>query len=115
MPVNQLIQHSPPHPGAILQELYFEPLGLTLADAAQQLLISRPNLSAITNGRAGISPLMAVKLAKAFKTTPQYWMNLQGNYDLWQVLQQKKEVLRGIRFLGVEEGKSKRRRVRLAL
>ena len=114
MATDQLIQHSPPHPGEILQELYFGPLGLTLTDASQKLLISRPNLSAIINGRAGISPLMAVKLARAFKTAPQYWMNLQGNYDLWRILKEKGKDLQGIRFLGEEESSSKRKRLRLA-
>ena len=83
--MKELIQHSPPHPGEILQELYFEPLGLSVTEGAQHLLITRPNLSAIINSKAGISPLMAVKLGKAFKTTPHYWLSLQANYDLWQI------------------------------
>lgn len=78
------LQHDPPHPGEILQDFYFEPLGLTVTKAAEKLLISRPNLSAILHGKAGISPLMALKLAKAFDTTPQYWINLQTSYDLWK-------------------------------
>jgi addiction module HigA family antidote len=80
------IQHSPPHPGEILQEFYFEPLGLTISEAAKKLLITRPNLSSIINGKAGLSPLMTVKLSKAFKTSPQFWMNIQASHDLWQVL-----------------------------
>jgi addiction module HigA family antidote len=87
------IQHSPPHPGKILQEFYFEPLGLTISEAAKKLLIIRPNLSSIINGKAGLSPLMAVKLSKAFKTSPQFWMNIQTSHDLWQVLH--KSRLRG--------------------
>ncbi|MFN7493919.1 MAG: HigA family addiction module antitoxin [Cyclobacteriaceae bacterium] len=80
------IQHSPQHPGEILQEYYFEPLGLSISDAAKKLLITRSNLSSIVNGKAGISPLMAVKLSKAFNTSPEYWMNLQASHDLWQVI-----------------------------
>jgi addiction module HigA family antidote len=80
------IQHSPPHAGEILQEYYLEPLGLTISDAAKKLLITRPNLSSIVNGKAGLSPLMAVKLSKAFNTSPEYWMNLQASHDLWQVM-----------------------------
>jgi addiction module HigA family antidote len=90
--VKKFIQHSPPHPGEILHELYFEPLKLTVTDAAEKLLISRPNLSAIVNGKAGISPTMAVKLARAFNTTPHYWLNLQANYDLWDVMENDKGV-----------------------
>lgn len=85
--MKNFIQHDPPHPGEILLELYFEPLKLSVTDAADKLLISRPNLSAILNGRAGISAAMAIKLSRAFNTTPHYWLNLQANYDLWQVLQ----------------------------
>lgn len=79
-----MIQSNPPHPGDILFEFYLEPLKLSITEASEKLLIARPNLSAIINGKAGISPLMALKLAKACDTTPQYWMNLQANYDLWQ-------------------------------
>lgn len=85
--MKKFIQHNPPHPGEILFEFYFEPLKLTITSAAEKLLITRPNLSAIINRKAGISPQMAVKLAKAFNTTPHYWLNLQANYDLWQVLE----------------------------
>jgi len=81
--MKKLIQHSPSHPGTILQEFYLEPLKLNITEAAGKLQITRPNLSAIVNGKAGISALMALKLAKAFRTTPQFWMNLQANYDLW--------------------------------
>jgi addiction module HigA family antidote len=83
-----LIQHDPSHPGTILHEFYFEPLNLNITEAAEKLQITRPNLSAIVNGKAGISAVMALKLAKAFKTTPQFWMNLQTNYDLWQASKQ---------------------------
>jgi addiction module HigA family antidote len=93
------IQHSPPHPGEILQEFYFEPLGLTISEAAKKLLITRPNLSSIINGKAGLSPLMAVKLSKAFKTSPQFWMNIQASHDLWQVLHKKKNTLKGVEQL----------------
>ncbi len=91
--MKKLIQHEPPHPGEILHELYFEPLGITVTDAASKLLISRPNLSAIINGKAGISPMMATKLGKAFNTTPNYWLNLQANYDLWAIFQSKNRTI----------------------
>jgi addiction module HigA family antidote len=84
--MNAFIQHSPPHAGEILQEYYLEPLGLSISGAAKKLLITRPNLSSIVNGKAGITPLMAVKLSKAFNTSPEYWMNLQASHDVWQVI-----------------------------
>lgn len=88
----KFIQANPPHPGEILAGLYFEPLKLTVTDAAGKLLIARPNLSAIINGKAGISASMALKLAKAFDTSPQFWLNLQMSYDLWQCYENDKSV-----------------------
>jgi len=75
--------HNPPHPGEIIRELCLEPLEVTVTDAAEALGVSRKTLSAILNGRAGISPEMAIRLAKAFDTTPESWMNQQMQYDLW--------------------------------
>ncbi len=90
--MKRFIQHSPPHPGEILSVYYFEPLGLTVSEAATKLHITRPNLSSIVNGKAGLSPLMAMKLAKAFNTSPQYWMNIQVSHDLWKVMEKEKDV-----------------------
>ena len=75
--------HNPPHPGEIIRELCLEPLGVTVTAAAEALGVSRKTLSAILNGRAGISPEMAIRFAKAFDTTPESWMNQQMQYDLW--------------------------------
>ena len=63
--------HNPPHPGEILKSLCLEPLGLTVTDAAEALSVSRKTLSSILNGRAGISPEMAVRLSIAFDTTAE--------------------------------------------
>ena len=76
--------HNPPHPGEVLKELCLEPLGLSVTRAAEALGVSRKTLSAILNGRAGISPEMALRLSKAFGTTPESWLNQQMHYDLWQ-------------------------------
>ena len=84
------IQHDPPHPGEMLLEFYLQPLALSVKDAAEILLISRPRLSDIIKGKAGISPLVALKLSKAFKTTPYLWMNMQNRYDLWKAYQNLK-------------------------
>lgn len=88
--MKKFIQYDPPHPGEILSEFYLEPLNLTVTEAAEKLFITRPNLSAIINRKAGISAHMAIKLAKAFKTTPHYWLNLQAAYDLWQAMSKHK-------------------------
>jgi len=75
--------HNPPHPGEVLRELCLEPLGLTVTDAAEALGVSRKTLSTILNGRAGISPEMAIRLSKAFGTSAESWLNQQMQYDLW--------------------------------
>lgn len=79
--------HDPPHPGEILRELCIEPLGLTVTQAAEGLGVSRKTLSAILNGRAGISPEMALRLSKAFDTSPESWLNQQMQFDLWRAKQ----------------------------
>jgi addiction module HigA family antidote len=75
--------HNPPHPGEVLKELCLEPLGLSVTRAAEALGVSRKTLSAILNGRAGISPEMALRLSKAFGTSPESWLNQQMHYELW--------------------------------
>ncbi len=75
--------HNPPHPGEVLRELCLEPLGLTVTGAAEALGVSRKTLSAILNGRAGISPDMAIRLSKAFGTSAESWLHQQMQYDLW--------------------------------
>ena len=84
--------HNPPHPGEILRELCLDPLGLSVTEAADALGVSRKTLSAILNGRAGISPEMAIRLSKAFDTSPESWLNQQQQYDLWQALSSEAEI-----------------------
>lgn len=73
----------PVHPGEVLREDYIKERGLTVTEVAKGLGIARENLSAIVNGRAGISPELAVKLSEAFGNTTQFWVNLQKNYEVW--------------------------------
>jgi len=75
--------HNPPHPGEVLKELCLEPLGISVTRTAEALGVSRKTLSAILNGRAGISPEMALRLSKAFDTSAESWLNQQMQYDLW--------------------------------
>ena len=84
--------HNPPHPGEILRSLCLEPLGLSVTDAAEALGVSRKTLSAILNGRAGISPEMAVRLSIAFDTTAESWLNQQTQFDLWHAEQSRKQL-----------------------
>jgi addiction module HigA family antidote len=75
---------NPPHPGRILKQECIEALGLSVTETALKLGISRQTLSEIINGKSGITPTMALKLAKAFNTTPEFWLNMQQKYDLAQ-------------------------------
>ena len=84
--------HNPPHPGEVLRTLCLEPLNVTVTEAARALDVSRKTLSAILNGRAGISPEMAVRLSIAFGTSAESWLNQQTQYDLWHVEQRRKEL-----------------------
>ena len=87
-----MLMHDPPHPGEVIRELCMEPLGLSVTEAASALGISRKTLSAIVNGRAGISPEMAVRLSIAFDTTAESWLNQQLQYDLWNAEQHRDEL-----------------------
>ena len=87
-----MIQHNPPHPGEILRELCLEPLGISVTAAAESLGVSRKTLSAILNGRAGISPEMAIRLSMAFDTSAESWLNQQMQYDLWLAEKKRKSL-----------------------
>jgi addiction module HigA family antidote len=84
--------HNPPHPGEILRSLCLEPLGLSVTDAAKGLGVSRKTLSAVLNGRAGVSPEMAVRLSIAFNTSAESWLNQQVRYDLWRAEKNRKSL-----------------------
>ncbi len=84
--------YDPAHPGEILRELCLEPLGLSVTRAAEALGVSRKTLSAILNGRTGISPEMAIRLSIAFDTSAESWLNQQTQYDLWQARQKQREI-----------------------
>lgn len=75
--------HNPPHPGEVVRALCIEPLDLSVTEAAAGLGVTRKTLSAILNGRAGISPEVAIRLGKAFGTSAESWLNQQVQYDLW--------------------------------
>lgn len=74
---------NPSHPGLLIKD-NIDTLEITITQAALKLGISRQSLSEIINGKTGITPSMALKLAKAFGTTPEFWLNMQQKYDLAQ-------------------------------
>ena len=79
--------YNPPHPGEIIREFCTEPLGLTVTSAAKSLGVSRKTFSALLNGRSGISPEMAMRLSRVFGRSPEGWLKLQLQFDLWRTQQ----------------------------
>jgi addiction module HigA family antidote len=87
-----MLMYNPPHPGEIIKELCLEPLGISVTAAAKGLGVSRKTLSAILNGRAGISPEMAIRLSIAFDTSAESWLNQQSQFDLWLAEQHRSDL-----------------------
>ena len=83
--------HNPPHPSSVLRE-YLGDLAVTTA--AAHLRITRVTLSRVLNGKAGISAAMAIRLAAALGTTPELWMNMQSQYDLWRARRARQPSVR---------------------
>jgi addiction module HigA family antidote len=73
----------PAHPGSILRLHYLEPLDISVTDLAKELKLSRKTVSKILNKRGAVTTDVALRLSRAFDTTPELWLNLQRNYDLW--------------------------------
>ncbi|HEY4309499.1 MAG TPA: HigA family addiction module antitoxin [Pirellulales bacterium] len=74
----------PVHPGTIVKHDCIDELGLSVTKAAAVLGVARPTLSRVINGRAAVSPEMAIRLSKAFGSRPEAWLKLQLAYDLAQ-------------------------------
>lgn len=84
--------HNPPHPGEIVRHECLEPLGLTVTRAAQGLGVTRQALSDLVNGKAGVSVEMAIRLSKAFGSTPRTWLGMQTAYDLWHARERAEHI-----------------------
>ena len=82
----------PPHPGLSVRHDCLEPLGLTVTEAAKSLGVSRKQLSDIVNGRSGISPVMAIRLDKAFGGGAGAWYRLQAAYDLARAMRHADDI-----------------------
>ena len=83
---------NPPHPGRIVRQECLEPLGLSLTDGAKALGVSRNALSELINERRGISPEMAIRLAKAFGSGADTWHNMQAAYDMAQAMKHANQI-----------------------
>ncbi len=77
--------HRPLHPGILVKDALINHTGLSVTEAAEYLGVTRTTLSRLLNGHAGISPEMALRLAKFFQTSVESWINLQAQYDAWLI------------------------------
>jgi addiction module HigA family antidote len=86
--------HNPAHPGEVLREYLPESLGVT--EAARRLGVTRQALSALLNGRSGVSAEMALRLESALGTSAEMWLEMQAGYDLWRARQQRRPKIERI-------------------
>ena len=87
-----MAMHNPPHPGGIVRRQCLQPLGLSVTRAAEGLGVTRQALSDLVNERRGISTEMAIRLSKAFGSTPETWLGMQMAYDLWQARKRAEQI-----------------------
>lgn len=90
--VKSMALHNPPHPGGIVRRQCLEPLGLSVTDAAKALGVTRQALSDLVNESAGVSVEMAIRLSKAFGSTPETWLGMQMAHDLWQARSRARNI-----------------------
>ncbi len=88
----QFEMHNPPHPGEVFRRLYLEPSGVSVTEGAKRLGVTRKTLSQLTNGHAGISSEMALRIAMATGTTAESWVDMQAYYDLWHARKKTKNL-----------------------
>jgi addiction module HigA family antidote len=84
--------HAPPHPGGLVRRQCLEPLALSVTKAAKALGVTRQALSDVVNEKAGISVEMAIRLSKAFGSSPETWLGMQMAYDLWAARRRFDEI-----------------------
>jgi addiction module HigA family antidote len=82
-----MAMHNPPHPGAFIQEVYLTPNEMSGRELALQLGVAASTLNRVLNEVSGVSPEMALRLSKALGRSPESWLTMQHNYDLWQAKQ----------------------------
>lgn len=86
--MSRRMTRKPTHPGEMIKEEYMKALRLTVTSLAERLGVSRKTLSTIVNERAAVSPDMALRLSRAFGTSPELWLNMQKSHDLWTAEQE---------------------------
>ena len=79
-----MAMHKPPHPGEFIRETYIEPLNISIRSLAENLDVAVSTLARVVSERSAVSPEMALRLSKALGRSPESWLAMQDNYDLWQ-------------------------------
>lgn len=77
-------QYSPPHPGAFIRRVYLESNASSSYEIATRLQVNPSTFNRLVNGKAGVSPVMALKLSKVLGRSPESWLAIQRNFDLWE-------------------------------
>lgn len=91
-----LVSRKPTHPGEVLREEYMAELGLSVSELASSLGVSRQTVNELVSERRALSPDMALRLARYFGTSAQFWLNMQRNVDLWNSLDLERESIDNI-------------------
>ena len=86
----------PTHPGEMLREEFLIPMGITQRELAQAIHVPYQRINELVNGKRGVTPGTALRLAKFFGTSPDFWMNLQLRWDLWRAQQKESQALERI-------------------
>ncbi|MEH6822467.1 MAG: HigA family addiction module antitoxin [Motiliproteus sp.] len=76
--------HNPPHPGEFIESIYMEPYGVSCRSLARHLGVAASTLSRVLKAKSAVSPEMALRLSKVLGRSPESWLSMQGNYELWQ-------------------------------
>lgn len=99
-----MTMHNPPHPGEFIREVYLQPFGLSARQLASKLDVSPSTLGRILQARSGVSPEMALRLSKTLGRSPESWLAMQDQHDLWCARKNVKlEAVQQIQFDGRRE------------
>ena len=100
-------KHRPPtHPGEILLLDFLEPLGLTQQELANSIHVAYQRVNELVNGKRGVTPSTALRLSKFFGNSPEFWLNLQQNWQLYQTLKEEEEKINAIVTFALREEES---------
>lgn len=91
--------HNPPHPGEFIRDVYITPYDISVRKVAESLGVSPSTLNRLLNGESNVSPEMALRLSKALGRSPESWLAMQDQYDLWHA--RKNVNLKGVKRVNV--------------